>query len=170
MIVHYVANHADKGFTTVGDSAFVPERYGIAVKKGNAALLEHLNAGLAAVRADGSYASGVVGNLPTVTYPSHVTLLTGVAPARHGIVNNTTFDPQQNNQGGWYWYASDITAPTLWDAAAKGWGRGAQCEMTLTFDHRVADGAVAARYDEAVSLPQHLALANEAAARELTNV
>lgn len=67
----------------------------------------------------GSYASGVVGNLPTVTYPSHVTLLTGVAPARHGVVNNTTFDPMQINQTGWYWYASDITAPTLWDAAAK---------------------------------------------------
>lgn len=37
-----------------------------------------------------------------------------------------------------------VQAVPVWDAAAKGWGRGAQCEMTLTFDHRVADGAVAA--------------------------
>lgn len=56
VVVHYVANHADKGFTTVSDAAFVPEQYGIAVKKGNTALLERINAGLAAVRADGSYA------------------------------------------------------------------------------------------------------------------
>lgn len=66
---------------------------------------------------EGAYATGVVGNLPTVTYPSHTTLITGVAPARHGIVSNTTFDPKQINYGGWYWYAQDIKAPTLWDAA-----------------------------------------------------
>lgn len=66
---------------------------------------------------EGAYATGVMGNLPTVTYPSHTTLITGVAPAKHGIVGNTTFDPKQINYGGWYWYAQDITAPTLWDAA-----------------------------------------------------
>ena len=69
--------------------------------------------------AEGSYASGVVGILPTVTYPSHTTLITGVSPDKHGIVNNTTFDPKAINQGGWYWYASDIKVPTLWDAATK---------------------------------------------------
>lgn len=67
--------------------------------------------------AEGAYATGVMGNLPTVTYPSHTTLITGVAPARHGIVSNTTFDPRQINYGGWYWFAQDIKAPTLWDAA-----------------------------------------------------
>jgi predicted AlkP superfamily pyrophosphatase or phosphodiesterase len=68
---------------------------------------------------EGSYASGVRGVLPTVTYPSHATLLTGVSPARHGIIGNTSFDPMQINQGGWYWYASDYKVPTLWDAAAR---------------------------------------------------
>jgi predicted AlkP superfamily pyrophosphatase or phosphodiesterase len=67
--------------------------------------------------AEGAYATGVVGVLPTVTYPSHVTLLTGASPAKHGVVNNTTFDPMQINHGGWYWYASDIRVPTLWSAA-----------------------------------------------------
>lgn len=66
---------------------------------------------------EGAYATGVVGVLPTVTYPSHVTLITGASPARHGVVSNTTFDPGQINQGGWYWYASDIRVPTLWSAA-----------------------------------------------------
>ncbi|CAN5171475.1 alkaline phosphatase family protein [soil metagenome] len=70
---------------------------------------------------EGSYADSVVGVLPTLTYPSHTTLLTGVDPATHGIVNNTTFDPFNINAVGWYWYSSDIKVPTLWDAArAKG--------------------------------------------------
>jgi hypothetical protein len=66
--------------------------------------------------ARGAHASGVVGVVPTVTYPSHTTLVTGVAPARHGIISNNTFDPLNRNQGRWYWYASDIRVPTLWDA------------------------------------------------------
>ena len=69
--------------------------------------------------AEGTYASGVRGVLPTVTYPSHATLLTGASPSQHGIVGNTSFDPMQINQGGWYWYASDYKLPTLWDVAAK---------------------------------------------------
>ncbi|MFB0875075.1 MULTISPECIES: alkaline phosphatase family protein [unclassified Sphingobium] len=68
---------------------------------------------------EGAHASGVTGVLPTLTYPSHVTLMTGTAPATHGIYANTTFDPTNINQGGWYWYAQDIQVPTLWEAAAK---------------------------------------------------
>jgi predicted AlkP superfamily pyrophosphatase or phosphodiesterase len=68
---------------------------------------------------EGSYADGVQGVIPTVTFPSHTTLVTGVWPAKHGILNNTTFDPLGKNQGGWYWYAEDLRVPTLWDAAAK---------------------------------------------------
>jgi predicted AlkP superfamily pyrophosphatase or phosphodiesterase len=73
---------------------------------------------LRAFMADGVYAGAVRGVLPTVTYPSHTTLLTGASPARHGIIDNTTFDPLLRNQRGWYWYAEDIKVPTLWDAAA----------------------------------------------------
>lgn len=67
---------------------------------------------------EGAYATGVHGVVPTVTYPSHTTIITGVSPAKHGIHANTTFDPLQKNEGGWYWYAEDIQVPTLWDAAA----------------------------------------------------
>jgi predicted AlkP superfamily pyrophosphatase or phosphodiesterase len=67
---------------------------------------------------EGAYSTGVHGVVPTVTYPSHTTLITGVSPAKHGIYANTTFDPLRKNFGGWYWYAEDIKVPTLWDAAA----------------------------------------------------
>ncbi len=66
---------------------------------------------------EGSYAEGVTGVLPTLTYPSHTTLVTGVTPAVHGISSNTTFDPLFNNQVGWFWYASQEHAPTLWQVA-----------------------------------------------------
>ena len=69
--------------------------------------------------AHGVHASGVRGVLPTVTYPSHTTMLTGVWPAKHGIYSNTTFDPEAKNKDGWYWYSEDIRTPTLWDAASK---------------------------------------------------
>jgi predicted AlkP superfamily pyrophosphatase or phosphodiesterase len=65
----------------------------------------------------GSYAHDVRGVLPTLTYPSHTTLITGVSPNLHGIGSNLTFDPTNKNQQGWDWYASDIHVQTLWDAA-----------------------------------------------------
>jgi predicted AlkP superfamily pyrophosphatase or phosphodiesterase len=66
---------------------------------------------------DGVYASGVTGVWPTVTYPSHTTLVTGVAPAEHGIYSNALFDPERAFDGAWYWYAQQIRVPTLWQAA-----------------------------------------------------
>jgi predicted AlkP superfamily pyrophosphatase or phosphodiesterase len=68
---------------------------------------------------DGTYAEGVVGIWPTITYPSHVTLLTGVWPDQHGITNNQEFDPLQKFGGAWNWYAAGIRVPTLWQAAHK---------------------------------------------------
>lgn len=69
----------------------------------------------------GAYASGVVNVTPTVTYPNHISLVTGVAPREHGIHTNTMFDPEGVEKGAWNWYGAQIKAPTLWDAAkAKG--------------------------------------------------
>ncbi len=67
--------------------------------------------------ANGTYADGVVGIWPTITYPSHTTLITGVWPAEHGITDNQVFDPYQRFGGAWNWYASEIRVPTLWQAA-----------------------------------------------------
>jgi predicted AlkP superfamily pyrophosphatase or phosphodiesterase len=86
---------------------------------------------------DGSYAEGVVGVVPTVTYPSHTTLVTGVWPAKHGIFANTTFDPLQKNFQGWYWYSDDIRVPTLWDAAAQAGRTTATIQWPVTVGARV---------------------------------
>lgn len=87
---------------------------------------------LRALMKDGAYATGVTGVLPTLTYPSHTTLVTGVAPAEHGVSNNLTFDPQAKNQQGWYWYASDVRVPTLWQAAHAAGLRTANVHWPVT--------------------------------------
>jgi predicted AlkP superfamily pyrophosphatase or phosphodiesterase len=75
--------------------------------------------------AEGAHAESVRNVMPSVTYPNHTTLITGVLPVRHGILQNTTFDPEHKNLDGWYWYSEDIKVPTLWDVAAKaGWAVG----------------------------------------------
>jgi len=55
----------------------------------------------------------VTGVLPTVTYPSHTTLITGVLPAVHGVLDNRILDPENLSNQGWFWYSSAIKVTTL---------------------------------------------------------
>jgi predicted AlkP superfamily pyrophosphatase or phosphodiesterase len=65
----------------------------------------------------GVYATGVTGVLPTVTYPSHATLVTGAYPSKHGVLNNV----RARDGAAWHYDRSDIRISTIWDAArAKG--------------------------------------------------
>ena len=89
--------------------------------------------------AEGVYASGVRNALPTVTFPNHTTLITGVWPAKHGIANNPTFDPLQKNMGGWYWYTQDIKVGTLWDAVHKSGGKVASLSWPVSVGARSID-------------------------------
>lgn len=73
---------------------------------------------LRALWQDGARASGVQGAMPTSTYPSHTTLITGTSPARHGIAANQPFRPSGETSYRWYWYAEDLQVPALWDAAS----------------------------------------------------
>lgn len=63
----------------------------------------------------GASADGVVGVLPTLTYPSHTTLITGVRPGVHGIYGNTRFAPELESAE-WHIDSSEIQARTLWQA------------------------------------------------------
>jgi predicted AlkP superfamily phosphohydrolase/phosphomutase len=88
----------------------------------------HLRRMLAA----GAHAKAVTGVLPTVTYPSHTTMVTGVAPSKHGILYNSPFDPFGKNQSGWMWYAEDIKALTLWEAVNKAGGVTSSVDWPVT--------------------------------------
>lgn len=64
---------------------------------------------------EGVHATGVRGVFPSVTYPSHTTLITGAMPISHGIYYNSPFEPK-GQTGRWYWESDLIKTPTLWDA------------------------------------------------------
>ena len=80
---------------------------------------------------DGAHAEGVRGVFPTVTYPSHTTIVTGALPARHGIYYNRPFEPA-GQSGEWYWHESAIQVPTLWDAVRAAGRRTAAISWPVT--------------------------------------
>lgn len=96
---------------------------------------------LRALAREGAYARSVRGVLPSATYPSHTTVVTGVAPARHGIVGNHPFDGAVKDLDVWYYYAEDLRVPTLWDAAAGGGYAVGNVSWPVTV------GAVSIRYN-----------------------
>lgn len=70
--------------------------------------------------AEGAYSNGVDGVFPTVTYPSHTTMITGVKPGKHGINSNTPVEPL-GITGKWNWQYDSIKVPTVFGLAkAKG--------------------------------------------------
>lgn len=67
----------------------------------------------------GRKAQGVVGVYPTVTWPSHTSLITGARPDQHGILGNRR---ERSEGGDYYWTADLLKARTLWQAAhERGW-------------------------------------------------
>lgn len=46
--------------------------------------------------AEGARAKSMICSMPTVTWPNHTTLVTGVHPARHGVIGNNYFDRATN--------------------------------------------------------------------------
>src|SRR5437773_821040 len=67
------------------DTYLAPDRLGLKVPT------------LRALAAAGLACDGARPVFPTVTYPNHTTIATGVPPALHGIVGNETFDPEEQN-------------------------------------------------------------------------
>ena len=55
---------------------------------------------------------------PTLTYPSHTSIITGQYPVTHGIVNNTKIQPRRQSPD-WYWYRKDIKSTPLYDVARQ---------------------------------------------------
>ncbi|MBL8234714.1 MAG: alkaline phosphatase family protein, partial [Bryobacterales bacterium] len=65
------------------------------------------------ILAEGEWADGVAGVLPTVTWPSHTTLITGVVPDKHGILGNRR---PASEGGDYYWTVDLLKVKTLWHA------------------------------------------------------
>lgn len=72
--------------------------------------------------AEGASAAGMTAVNPTVTWPNHTSLVTGVPPARHGVVGNNYIDRASGNKVTVIWDPDlnkdeIVKVPTIYDAA-----------------------------------------------------
>ncbi len=75
---------------------------------------------------EGVYAREVESVFPSSTYPAHASILTGVRPWKHGIGANTQWGENGSSRD-WHWFAKDLKARTLWQAARE---RGRKVAIT----------------------------------------
>jgi predicted AlkP superfamily pyrophosphatase or phosphodiesterase len=68
---------------------------------------------LIGLRQQGVSAEQMIPVFPSVTYPAHTTLVTGVYPAQHGIESNFKSGTE------WYLNTADIQVRTLWQGAEE---------------------------------------------------
>ena len=80
--------------------------------------LRDLVPNLAQLIEKGTWVKKVQGIFPTLTYPSHTSIITGQYPAVHGVVNNTKLQPRRLSPD-WYWYRRDVKATPLYDVARE---------------------------------------------------
>ncbi len=107
--------------------------------------LDSINYAMPTVRElmkNGVAAQGLNPVFPSVTYPNHTTMITGVTPAKHGIYYNTPFEAE-GVTGKWYWDYSLIKSPTLWDAMHKA-GKTTACvrwpvTVNAPIDYRIPE-------------------------------
>lgn len=71
---------------------------------------------------EGAHARRMTVSFPSVTWTCHTTLVTGVSPARHGVIANTFFDRERGEDVAFigdavFEKSQAVTAPTLYDAA-----------------------------------------------------
>ena len=66
--------------------------------------------------AQGQVADGVAGVWPTVTWPSHTSLITGARPDQHGILNNAERGVPFTES---YWSAKTLKATPLWQCVRQ---------------------------------------------------
>jgi hypothetical protein len=78
----------------------------------------------------GAHAVAVRSIFPSLTYPSHVTLVTGALPARHGVYNNRATNAVEDPM--WLRDARDIRVPALWDAVRAAGGTTAALNWPIT--------------------------------------
>lgn len=73
---------------------------------------------------EGARADGTVCSFPTVTWPNHTTMVTGVTPAKHGVIGNNYLDRKTNSPiplipDPLFDKDQIVKVPTVYDAANK---------------------------------------------------
>jgi len=73
---------------------------------------------------NGVFCKNLTSIFPTLTYPVHTTIVTGMYPNKHGVIHNNPFQPFVNKRDmEWYWYDSNIKSPKIYDIVKEKGGR-----------------------------------------------
>lgn len=64
---------------------------------------------------EGAYCDNVSSVYPSVTYPAHTSIITGLLPKNHGVVNNTLLQPKRMSSPDWMWQQKYVKGVTLYD-------------------------------------------------------
>jgi predicted AlkP superfamily pyrophosphatase or phosphodiesterase len=107
---------------------------------------------LASLAAAGTRARALRPVFPSVTWPCHTTLVTGVGPARHGVLGNHVYDRARGDVVEHYGDRTDVpvAVPTLWDrVAASGGAVAALCWPKTRGVAAIADN-IPEFYDQAL--------------------
>ena len=74
------------------------------------------------LRGQSAYCDHVKSVYPSITYPAHCSVVTGLTPNHHGVINNIRLQPHRNGREDWLWQRKYVKAETIYDAARKcGW-------------------------------------------------
>jgi predicted AlkP superfamily pyrophosphatase or phosphodiesterase len=65
-----------------------------------------------------SYSYKVNSIYPSLTYPAHVSIVTGKKPSNHGVINNILLQPGVDSPD-WFWFKSQVNCDTIYDLAKK---------------------------------------------------
>jgi predicted AlkP superfamily pyrophosphatase or phosphodiesterase len=98
--------------------------------------------------AEGARAESMKAVSPSVTWPNHTTLVTGVYPAKHGVVGNNYFDRETHKQVALIGDASFdkeqiVKTPTIYDAAKAAGLKTASVRWPATRDAKSLDWQLA---------------------------
>jgi predicted AlkP superfamily pyrophosphatase or phosphodiesterase len=91
---------------------------------------------LRALARAGAHARAAEPVFPSITYPNHASIVTGVRPARHGVLFNVLFDVG-GERGRWYEEAADLRAPPIWEWARAAGLTTAAVSWPSTFGARI---------------------------------
>ncbi len=125
-----------------------------------------------AVRDNGASAAAMIPSFPSVTFPNHISIVTGMYPEHHGIVGNSFWDPARNEQysmqrtgtdGSWYqnatplWVLAEqqhVIAACMFWPTCDGEIRGARPTYWKKYDGGVPDESRVKQVIEWLRLPE----------------
>lgn len=109
---------------------------------------------LLAIRDKGATAPSMIPCFPTVTFPNHISIATGLYPEHHGVVGNAFYDPARgetytmrnsSTDGSWYsgtplWMLAEQqgvrAASMFWPTSDAAW-RGFRLPYSFTYDGKI---------------------------------